>query len=260
MKVSIITVTYNAAEFLNSCIQSVIEQDYSHIEHIIVDGKSTDGTLEIITSYQNEISTWVSEPDDGIYDAMNKGISMATGEVIGILNADDFYVDSQVITKIVNSFIEHKVDSVFGDLVYINPGEEDKIVRYYRGAKFNPEWFSQGKMPPHPTFFVKRGLYENYGNFLTNYHICSDFEIMLRFLKKHQASYHYLPEVMVKMRTGGRSSWGIQNTILLNKEMLDICKKHNVSTNWLKIYSKYFTKVFQLVQKPAMEIETSAAK
>lgn len=250
MKVSLITVTYNTARFLSSCIDSILEQDHADIEYIIIDGASTDGTLEIINSYGDGVSHFLSEPDKGIYDAMNKGLALATGDIVGILNADDFYPHKGVISRVVQEFEESGADTIFGDLVYVRENNLDEIVRFFPGKGFHPDQMRQGLMPPHPTFFVKRDLYEACGNFDDTYEICADFELMVRLFHQHGVSYSYIPEVITTMRTGGASTRGISSTITINREMLRACTNNGVSTNLLRIYSKYFKKVFQLVQKP----------
>jgi glycosyltransferase involved in cell wall biosynthesis len=215
-----------------------------------MDGGSKDRTLEIIAQYREHVDVLVSEKDKGLYDAMNKGIAHATGEIVGILNSDDFYAHSGVVSRVVREFKEKKTDTVFGDLVFVNPDNLSKVVRYYSPKHFKVEWFEKGDMPPHPTFFVKRKLYERHGTFNTKYKIVSDFELMLRFLHKHKASWSYIPEVLVHMRTGGISTSGIRSKLRLNREMREACASHDVKTSMAKIYSKYFTKVFQLVSRP----------
>lgn len=250
MKVSIITAAYNSASTIKDTIDSVLSQDYPDIEYIVIDGASQDETISIIHSYKERISKFVSESDSGMYDAMNKGIQMATGEVIGILNSDDFYIDEKVVSSVVRTFARENTDSVFGDLVYVDPEKLDKVVRYYSSANFKPEKFAYGWMPAHPTFFVKRMAYEKYGLFQTDYKIAADYELLTRFLSKNKLSYSYLPEVMVRMRTGGASTSNLMSNWILNKEILRACSENNVNTNLLKIFSKYFKKIFQLVDRP----------
>ncbi|MBE9011491.1 glycosyltransferase [Pseudanabaenaceae cyanobacterium LEGE 13415] len=251
MKVSIITVTYNAAATIRDTIESVLSQDYPNIEHIIIDGASKDNTAEIVRSYGDRIAQFVSEPDRGMYDGMNKGIKLATGDVIAILNADDFYIDSQVISTIVEPFKQHQVDSVFADLVYVKHDDPEKIVRYYSSANFHPGKFAYGWMPAHPTFVVKRSAFEKYGDFKTDYKIAADYELLIRFLAIHKLSYHYIPQVLVKMRTGGASTANLSSNWILNREIVRGCLENGIQTNMTKVLSKYFVKVFQLVARPA---------
>jgi len=249
MKISIITVVWNNKETIKDAIESVLSQTYKDIEYIIIDGESTDGTIEIIKSYGNKITKFVSEQDKGLYDAMNKGIKLATGDVVGILNSDDFYINEFVIEKVVKTFKEQKVDSVFADLVFVKPENLDKTVRYYDSSKFNPSKFAYGWMPAHPTFFVKREFYEKYGLFKTDYKIAADYELLIRFLSKYQISYAYLNEIFIKMRLGGASTQNIKSNYILNKEIMRACKENNIYTNWLMVLSKYPVKLLGLMKK-----------
>ena len=251
MKVSIITVTYNAGTTIRDTIESILAQDYHHIEHIIIDAASKDNTAEIVRSYGDRIAKFVSEPDRGMYDGMNKGIKLATGDVVAILNADDVYIDSRVVSTIVEQFEQHQVDSVFGDLVYVNHTDPDKVVRYYSSASFHPGKFAYGWMPAHPTFVVKRWAFDRYGFFKTDYKIAADYELLIRFLAIHQISYHYIPQVLVKMRTGGASTANLSSNWILNREIVRGCLENGIQTNMTKVLSKYFIKVFQLVHRPA---------
>ena len=251
MKISVITVCYNAADHIEDCIKSVITQDYPAIEYIIIDGGSTDGTVEIVEKYLEDITHFSSEPDEGIYDAMNKGISRATGDIIGLLNADDMYAHPAVISRIASEFEEKETDTLFGDLVYFKGKDHQKIVRYFPGKGYRPDWWSRGLMPPHPTFFVRRQMYELHGGFDTSYEICADFDFMVRLFHREKSSYTYIPEVLVRMRQGGSSTSGISSTLTINKEMLKACQKYGIKTNLFKIYLKYFSKLAQLVKKPS---------
>ena len=246
MKITIITVCYNSVSHIEDAINSVANQDYKEIEHIVIDGNSNDGTQEVLQKYSGKIAHWISEPDNGIYDAMNKGIKIASGEVIGILNSDDFYFDNQVISKVVEAFADQKTDAVFGDLIFVDPDNLSRTLRTYSSNSWYPEKFAKGYMPAHPTFFVKRKYYEKYGLFETDYKIAADYEMLIRLLYVHKLNYTYLPLKMVKMRKGGVSSNGIKSNITLNNEIIRACRKHGIKTNALKIYLKYFKKVFEL--------------
>jgi len=250
MKVSLITVTYNTATYLPHCIESVLNQTYPDIEYILIDGNSTDGTQEIIQAHEDRLAYWVSEPDTGIYDAMNKGIRQATGDMIGMLNADDFYVNPSVIQNVVRKFTTNEIDALYGDVVFVDAEQTEKVKRYYPGKGFSPQQMRRGMMPPHPTFFVKRNLYEQYGLFDTSYEICADYEFMVRLFCVHKISYAYLPQVMVAMRTGGKSTQSLNSNLQINREMLRACQQHNIPTNLFWIYSKYTTKIFQLFHRP----------
>lgn len=253
MKVSIITVVYNGEATIESAIRSVREQDYQDIEYIIIDGASKDGTVDIVKKHKDFISKLISEPDRGIYDAMNKGISHATGDIIGILNADDMYASPDVVSSVVKKLEESKADALVGDLVFVKPTDLDKVIRYYSSKDFKIERFEKGDMPPHPTFFVRKEVYERFGTFNTDYRIIADFDLMLRFLYKHRVSFAYLPKVMVKMRTGGLTNQGIGSKIKLNREIKQSLEANGIPASMFKIYSKYFKKIFQLVNRPAEE-------
>ena len=246
MKISLVTVSYNSAATIKDTIESIRSQDYKDIEYIVVDGNSSDGTLDIIKSYAPKIDKWISEPDQGIYDAMNKAIKMATGEVVGILNSDDFYSANNVVSQVAAALGDPNVDAVFGDLVFVDPGNLKKVVRKYSSAKWYPEKFARGFMPAHPTFFVRRKYYEQIGLFKTDYRIAADYELLIRFLYVHKLKYKYLPVNMVTMRKGGVSSNGIRSNIILNDEIIRGCRENGIKTSVFKVYPKYFVKFFEL--------------
>ena len=242
MKVSIITVVWNNKETIRDAINSVLSQTYKNIEYIIIDGASTDGTVEIVQSYKGKITKFISESDKGLYDAMNKGINLATGDMVGILNSDDFYIDEFVIEKVVKEFEEKQVDSVYADLVYVKPEDLHKTIRYYDSSNFNPKKFAYGWTPAHPTFFVKKEVYEKYGLFRTDLKIAADFDILARFLFIHKISYSYMREVLVKMRIGGVST-SFSSIWINNIEQLQVCHDNNIDTNIFKILLKYPSKI-----------------
>jgi glycosyltransferase involved in cell wall biosynthesis len=246
MKISLLTVSYNSAATIGDTIESVRSQTYKDIEYIVVDGNSTDGTLDLIRSFAPKIDQWISEPDKGIYDAMNKAIRMATGEVVGILNSDDFYSANDIVSQVAAAFGDPAIDAVFGDLVFVDPNNLKKVVRKYSSAKWYPEKFARGFMPAHPTFFVRRKYYERIGLFKTDYRIAADYELLIRFLYVHRLKYKYLPINMVTMRKGGVSSNGIRSNIILNDEIIRGCRENGIRTNVFKIYPKYFVKLFEL--------------
>ncbi len=250
LKVSIITVVFNNKDTIGDTIASVASQNYPYVEHIIVDGLSTDGTMDIITANKDRFTKVISEPDKGIYDAMNKGIAAATGDIIGCLNGDDFYADNEAISTVVREFEAKGVDSVFADLVYVKREDPSRVVRYYDSSSFHPGMFAYGWMPAHPTFFVKRSCYKKYGVFKTDYAIAADYEMLARMLGKHRITYSHIPRVLTKMRTGGVSTKNFKSNWILNREIMRACKENGIQTNYFKIYSKYATKMFQLVQRP----------
>ena len=233
---------WNNKNSIKNAIDSVLNQTYKNIEYIIIDGVSTDGTIEIVRSYGDKVSKFLSEPDSGLYDAMNKGIFLATGDVVGILNSDDFYIDDQVIQRVVKEFEVKDVDSVYADLEFVKPVNLDKTVRYYDSSKFNPSKFAYGWMPAHPTFFVKRDIYKKYGVFRADLKIAADFDILARFLFTHKISYSYMQEVLVKMRLGGVST-SFNNIWIINIEQLQVCRDNHINTNIFKILLKYPIKI-----------------
>lgn len=246
MKVSLITVSFNSAATIKDTINSIRSQDFPDIEYLVVDGNSKDETVQIIKSLERKIDKWISEPDKGIYDAMNKAIKMATGEVVGILNSDDFYSANNIISQVAAAFSDSTIDAVFGDLIFVDPTDLKKIVRTYSSAKWSPNKFARGFMPAHPTFFVRRKYYEQIGLFKTDYKIAADYELLIRFLYVHKLKYKYLPINMVTMRKGGVSSNGIRSNIILNNEIIRGCRENGISTNVFKVYPKYFVKLFEL--------------
>ncbi len=251
MKISLITVSYNSASVLETCLQSVARQEYDSIEYIVVDGGSNDGTAKRIENYKDVVSTFVSEPDEGIYDAMNKGIALASGDVIGMINSDDMLADPRVIAWVAEAFERKPVEALFGDVVYVNPENLGRTVRYFPGKGFHPEKMKRGFMPPHPSFYVKREVYERYGRFDTDFDICADFELMVRLFLKAKISYSYLPKTMVKMRTGGASTSGLLSNVKINQEMLLALRKNGIRSSYAHLYSRYTSKILQLINRPS---------
>ena len=217
MKVSIITVCLNSEKTIENTIQSVLFQSYKNIEYIVIDGNSTDNTKSILGKYADFITTLVSEPDKGLYDAMNKGLKLATGDVIGILNSDDLYKDLFVVEKVIKQFDE-QVDAVYGDIVYVDKNDITRIVRYWRSGLYKRYKMKFGWMPPHPAFFVRRTIYERYGEFNTAFKNSADYELMLRLIYKHRITVVYLSEILVYMRAGGQGNASIKNRLRANKE------------------------------------------
>jgi len=242
LKISIITVVRNNKATIRDAIDSVLAQTYKDIEYIIIDGASSDGTVEVIESYKDQITKFVSEPDEGLYNAMNKGIALASGDIVGILNSDDFYIDEFVIEKVIKEFKEKEVDSVYADLVFVKPKNLQKVLRYYDSSHFTPEKFAYGWMPAHPTFFVKKEIYDRYGVFREDLKIAADFDILARFLFTYRISYSYMQEVLIKMRIGGVST-SFSSIWINNMEQLQVCKNNAIDTNIFKIFSKYPSKI-----------------
>lgn len=249
MKVSIITVCFNAASSIEQTIQSVASQDYPDIEHIVIDGGSTDGTLEILERYKDHFSYMVSEPDRGIYDAMNKGIAQATGDIIALLNADDAYADGSVISRVVATMEQSELDACFGDAVFFRAEEPTRIIRHYHSARFSPKRIPYGWMPAHPTLFLRKKIYERFGSFKPEYKIAGDFEFIARIFGKNNLKYRHLPEVLVRMQAGGVSTCGLKSTLRINREVVKACRDNGMKTNMLCILSKYPEKILDFVFK-----------
>ncbi len=245
IKISIITVTYNSAQTLEHTIQSVLSQTYPNVEYIIVDGKSSDNTLEIIEKYKSRISQFVSEKDDGLYHAINKGIALATGDIIGILHADDFFIDNNVLANVAETFSTNKADAVYADLYYVDKDNTDKIIRTWKSGVYKASSFLWGWMPPHPTFFVKKDAYTKYGLFNTTLRSAADYEIMLRLLFKHKIKVAYLPKFIVKMRVGGQSNASINNRVKANNEDRLAWKLNNLKPHFFTLTLKPLRKITQ---------------
>lgn len=246
MKVSIITVSFNSETTIKDTLESVQAQDYPEIEHIIVDGGSIDNTLGIVKKFPH-VALVISERDNGIYDAMNKGIKAATGEIIGLLNSDDFYCSIDIIKKIVQKFNESGAQAVYGDLIYVDPKDKHKIIRYWRSGTFKPSKMRYGWMPPHPSFFVKKELYKRYGLFNIVFRISADYELMLRFLYKNKVSVAYISELVVAMRAGGASNASIKQRMIANKEDKLAWKINNLIPSVFLFLCKPIRKIPQFI-------------
>ncbi len=229
-------------------MDSVLSQTYADIEYIIIDGGSTDNTVNIIKSYQNRLAVFISEPDKGIYDGLNKGINLATGDVIGFLHSDDLYENNTVIEKVAQAFIKHEIDSVYGDLTYVNKSDPTKVIRYWKSGDFTLKKLGCGWMPPHPTFFVKRAIYQQHGQFDTRFKIAADYDLMLRFLGKYKISTDYIPSVLIKMRVGGESNKSLKNVIRKSQEDLQAMKNNNIG-GMVSLIIKNLSKLQQFVSK-----------
>jgi glycosyltransferase involved in cell wall biosynthesis len=249
LKFSLITVVYNRVSTIEQTIRSVLDQSYSNIEYIVVDGGSTDGTLDIIRKYESKISRIISEKDNGVYDAINKGIQNATGEIVGILHADDRFAHKNVISQIAEIFHSNPdKDCLFGDVGFVRSREPNKIVRYYSSSIFHPGRFQIGIMPAHPTFYCYKKYFEQYGLYRTDLDISADFDLLLRFIYKHQLRYIYLPQIMVLMNLGGKSTNGIRSTLKINKENRKVLREHGIPSSYLHLYSRYFIKIGEILR------------
>lgn len=243
-KISIITSCYNSADTIIDTLNSLATQNFKNFEHIIIDGGSTDRTLDILKEWKKFPLKIFSEKDDGIYDAMNKGLRIASGDIIGILNSDDFYENSNVLSKVVATMQTYNVDCVYSDLLYVDKFDTNKIVRSWQSCAYETGMFESGWQPPHPTFFVRRTVYEKYGFFDLNFDISADFELMLRFLHKYKISSIYIPAVQVKMRYGGESNKNIRNIIKANLNSLNALEKNGIKLNrFIYIFKRLFPKI-----------------
>ena len=245
MKVSIITATYNRGATIGDTLRSLATQTYDNIEHIIIDGASTDNTRTVIEEQKLPNTVFVSEPDEGIYDAWNKGLKLATGDVIGFLHSDDFYTDDHVVADIVASLVSSGVESVFGDIQFVKPEDTSKVTRYYSSARFHPDRFAKGYMPAHPSFYAKRALYDSVGPFRTDYKIAADFEHMIRALHTGEHSYTYINQPLVTMRMGGLSTANLNSRLTLIRENVRACRDNGITTNFAKII---FNRLFKLAE------------
>lgn len=248
-KISIITVAYNAEAFIEDTIRSVINQTYDNIEYIIIDGMSTDKTLVICNTYKANIDCLISEPDNGLYDAMNKGVMAATGDIVGILNADDFYNSDDVVAKVANVFKDEKIDCSYGDLVYVDPINTDKVVRKWVSGKYQENAFKKGWMPPHPTFFLRKRVYQQYGSYNLNLKSAADYELMLRMMHKHKIKPAYINDVLIRMRTGGVSNASFKNRLKANQEDRYAWRLNDLKPGIATFIRKPLSKIIQFLRK-----------
>ena len=250
LKISIITVAFNSVDTIKETIESIIAQNYTNIEYIIIDGGSKDGTLDLAKKYSKHIEYISSEPDNGIYDAMNKGINAATGDIVGILNSDDFYPNSFVLSNVASSFEKYNCDAIYGDLVYVKSDNVSKITRYWQAGKYSTSKIKNGWMLPHPTFFVKREIYQRYGLYNTALKSAADYEMILKLLYKHNISVYYIPMILVNMRLGGESNKSFWNRIKANKEDSLAWTKNQLQRPMLIRLKKPLQKLKQFFLKP----------
>ncbi|TDE04555.1 glycosyltransferase family 2 protein [Flavobacterium hiemivividum] len=249
MKISIITVVYNNDRTIKDALQSVLSQDYKNIEYIVIDGKSTDNTVNLITDFKDRLAYFISEKDSGIYDAMNKGIRAATGDVVGILNSDDLYEDSGVIAAVMEQFnIDLDLDILYGDLVYVKSDDTNKVIRNWKSKAYYNQFFENANVPPHPSLFVKKKVYDEAGLFDLDYKIAADYEFMLRIFKKHNFNSKYFNKLIVRMRLGGASNAGLSSVIKQNKEVLNAWKKNNLNKPFYLMPLRVLRKLAQFLK------------
>ncbi len=245
MKVSIVTSVLNACDTVEDCILSVAGQDHNNIEHIVIDGGSTDGTVDVIKKHKQNIDHIISEPDKGIYDAMNKGIALATGDIIAILNSDDYYAHDSVVSKMAELIENEMLDAAYADLDYVKAEHPDQVVRRWKSGEYTKGAFRRGWVPPHPTFFCRKDIFQKYGGYLDSFEIAADFELMLRFMERYNIKMGYLPEVIVKMRTGGMAN-NLHGIINGNMEILKAFQINQISVSPLFFCIKPVAKLRQL--------------
>ena len=247
MKISVVTVCYNSVKTIADTLNAVAMQTYADIEHLVIDGASKDGTVEMVRSHANPQIRLISEPDKGIYDAMNKGLAQATGEVVGFLNSDDFYVDAAVLAKIANAFQDPAVDACYADMVYVTQ-DNSRVVRYWKSKPFAKGDFAKGWCPAHPTFYVRKSVIERLGLFDQSYKLAADVEFMMRYLERAQVRAAYIPDVLVRMRLGGATNQSWKNIVLQNKEIFAALRKNGVpfSRVWFAV-NKVVSRLNQFV-------------
>jgi glycosyltransferase involved in cell wall biosynthesis len=246
MKFSVITVCFNSESSIQKAIDSVAGQSWPAIEHIVIDGASRDATVGIIQRNLHKIAHFVSEPDTGVYQAMNKGLKLATGDVIAFLNSDDVYQDAKVLETVARTMQDQGLDALYGDVEFFNAAAPEKTVRTYDSGRFSPSRIAWGWMPAHPALFVRRSIYEQFGFFQEDYRIAGDYEFVARIFKNGNLKSIHFSRVLVRMQTGGLSTAGLRATYLLNKEILRACRQNGITSNWLMVLSKYFFKVREL--------------
>ncbi|QFY62012.1 glycosyltransferase [Rhizobium grahamii] len=247
MKITVITVCYNSVATIGDALRSVAAQTYPDIEHIVIDGGSRDGTQDAIRANIARVAQFVSERDEGIYDAMNKGLARATGDVICFLNSDDFYASPEALAVVACEMNDPSIDALFGDVAFIDPINPEKILRHYRSGRFSPRSIAWGWMPAHPASFIRRTVFEIEGGFKTDYRIAADFEFIARSFGKKAYRFRHSTRTFVKMRLGGVSTGGFKSKILLNREVLRACRENGIRTSYLQILMKYPFKILEYV-------------
>ncbi len=228
LKISVVTAVFNNKETIAQSLESILSQSYPNVESIVIDGSSNDGTLEILQIYRSRLGLLISESDTGIYDALNKGVRYSNGDVVGFLHADDIFENNHVLAKVAKVFDNPMIDAVYGDLVYVKHDDLSKVVRYWKSGRYDAVRLSNGWMPPHPTFYVRRAVYDRLGGFDTRYRIAADYDIVLRFLALGKICAEYIPEVLVRMRVGGISNRSFSSIVCKSYEDLDILKRNKV--------------------------------
>lgn len=246
MKISVVTVGYNAEKTLGRTLDSVAQQIYPNVEHILIDGGSTDASMDVAKKSGAHLAKLLSEPDKGIYDAMNKGLALATGDVVAFLNADDFYASDDTLSQVAQVMVSNQLDILAGNVAFFRLGSEDKIVRIYNSARFEVEKLAIGLMPAHPALFVRRDVLDRAGGFKADYKIAGDFELIARILTQQNIKMQHLSKVLVKMQLGGISTSGWAARLQMNREILRACAENGIKTNLLNIWLRYPAKLLEL--------------
>lgn len=246
IKISVITVVYNREKTIGESIESVLSQSHGSVELIVIDGASTDGTLAVLENFRSRLAVLISEPDNGIYDALNKGIKFATGDVVGFLHADDLFENTDVLSKIATAFNDQSIDATYGDLVYVQHSDVTRVIRYWKAGTYTSRDLRQGWMPPHPTFYVRRTIYERLGYFNQCYRIAADYDLVLRFLANGKIKTTYIPDVLVRMRTGGISNRSIKTILRKSREDYDVLRRNKVGGAF-SLLMKNFRKISQFI-------------
>lgn len=249
MKVSIITACYNSERTIAATLDSVARQTHGDVEHIVVDGGSTDATLAIVAARGKRVARVIQGPDAGLYDALNKGLASSTGELIGFLHSDDVYADDTVIATVAREVRQHSLDALYGDVAFVKDDDPERVVRVYSSRRFRPATVAWGWMPAHPSLFVTHRLFARFGPFKTDYAIAGDFEFVARVFAQPDFAYCYLPKILVKMRTGGISTRGWRSTLTLNREVLRACRENGIRSNYFMILSKYPAKALEFFRR-----------
>jgi glycosyltransferase involved in cell wall biosynthesis len=245
MRISIITVSFNSAATIRQTIESVLAQDYKDLEYIVVDGASKDGTVEILQSFGDRLK-FISEPDKGIYDAMNKGLKMATGQVIGTIGGDDFYPNPSIIGSVAEAFVKFGTDAVYGDIQFINPDDIHTIVRKWQAGNYNRANWLKGWMPPHLSFYLKKSAFDQFGDYITDFTCAGDYELMLRMMFKHELTAQYLPKMLMTMRNGGTSTASLKHRYRANMEDRKAWRINGLKPHWYTLWMKPLSKISQL--------------
>lgn len=249
MKISVITASFNAAGTLEDCFRSLRRQTHGDVEHIVIDGGSTDGAVEIIRRHAGRIAHWVSEPDRGVYHALNKGLDRATGDAVGFLHADDLFADESVLERVADGFEKTGADACYGDLQYVSAGDTARVIRHWKAGRYRPGAFRLGWMPPHPTFYTRRELYGRLGAFREDFRIAADYELMLRFFERGRIRAHYLKALMVKMRVGGISNRSLPNLVRKSWEDCKAWQVNGLSLSPTTIFLKNAVKIPQFFSR-----------